>query len=51
MSKKIFLKVWTGKEFIKLLLIMEKKTSKFVVEFLKALLYALLGALGGNVVM
>lgn len=51
MQKKIFLKVWTHKEFFKILLIMEKKTSKFIVEVVKAVLYALLGLLGGNAVL
>lgn len=51
MSKKIFLKVWSNNTFIKFLLIMEKRTSKFLIELLKAIAYAVLGAFGGNAVM
>lgn len=51
MSKKIFLKVWSDKSYFKVFAYMEKKTSKVIVEVVKAILYALLGLLGGNAVM
>ena len=37
--------------YYKIVLVMEKKTSKFIIEVVKAVLYALLGLLGGNAVM
>ena len=40
-----------SKFYYKFLLIMEKKTTKVIVEILKAVLYAVLGLLGGNAVM
>lgn len=39
-----------SKFYYKIILIMEKKTSKVIVEILKAILYAVLGLLGGNAV-
>lgn len=40
-----------SKFYYKIIIIMEKKTSKVIVEVIKAVLYALLGLLGGNVVL
>lgn len=39
------------KLFYKIILIMEKKTSKWILEILKAVLYSVLGLLGGNAIM
>lgn len=36
------------KYYFKIILIMEKKTSTWIIEILKAVLYAALGLLGGN---
>lgn len=36
------------KYYFKIILIMEKKTSIWIIEILKAVLYAALGLLGGN---
>lgn len=41
-------KFYETKFYYKIVLIMEKKTSKVVVEIVKAVLYALLGLLGGQ---
>lgn len=51
MSKKIFLKIWSDRTYFKVFAYMEKKTSKVIVEVVKAILYALLGLLGGQSVM
>lgn len=37
--------------YYKIVFIMEKKTSKVIIEVVKAVLYALLGLLGSNAVM
>ena len=42
---------YLSKLYYKFVLVMEKKTSKFIIEVVKAVLYALLGLLGGNAVM
>ena len=41
-------KFYETKLYYKIVLIMEKKTSKVFVEIVKAVLYALLGLLGGQ---
>lgn len=44
----IYFRMYDKFNFYKLILIMEKKYSKAIVEVVKAVLYALLGLLGGN---
>lgn len=48
---RVYFKFYETKLFYKFLLVMEKKTSKVVTEIIKAILYALLGLLGGSTVM
>lgn len=50
-KSKVSFDFFETKLYYKFLLIMEKKTSKVIVEILKAILYAVLGLLGGNAVM
>lgn len=44
----IYFRMYDKFNFYKFILIMEKKYSKAIVEVVKAILYALLGLLGGN---
>lgn len=49
--EKFSFKFYESKLFYKFIVIMEKKYSKFIIEVVKAIAYALLGLLGGNVVL
>lgn len=40
-----------SKLYFKIVVLMEKKTTKYIVEIVKVVLYALLGLLGGNALM
>lgn len=46
----IYFRMYDMFNFYKFILIMEKKYSKAIVEVVKAILYALLGLLGGNAI-
>lgn len=43
--------LYRSRFYYKIVILMEKKTSKVVVEILKAILYAVLGLLGGQAAM
>lgn len=47
-NRLISFEFFQSKLFYKIVLIMEKKTSTWIIEILKAVLYAALGLLGGN---
>lgn len=49
--KRLSFEFFESRFYYKFVVIMEKKTSKILVEVVKAVLYALLGLLGGNAVM
>lgn len=51
MLRKISLKVFESDLFYKIILFMDKKVYNFLIEFLKALVYAALGLLGGNTLL
>lgn len=42
---------YRSKLYFKIIVLMEKKTTKYIVEIVKAVLYAVLGLLGGNALM
>ena len=42
---------YQSKLYFKIVVLMEKKTAKYIVEIVKAVLYAVLGLLGGNALM
>lgn len=42
---------YQSKLYFKIVVLMEKKTTKYIVEIVKAVLYAVLGLLGGNALM
>lgn len=46
----IYFRMYDKFNFYKFILIMEKKYSKAIAEVVKAILYALLGLLGGNAI-
>lgn len=42
---------YSSKFYYKLVVVMEKKTSKWIIEIVKAILYSVLGLLGGNALL
>ena len=42
---------YQSKLYFKIVFLMEKKTTKYIIEIVKAVLYAVLGLLGGNALM
>lgn len=47
----ISINLYRSRFYYKIVILMEKKTSKVIVEILKAILYAVLGLLGGQAAM